>query len=308
MPDTATDWLIPGFAKRGWATKVGGREKIAGKGTLITHLLGKLERGEPTVFGEAADSPVSALIVTEEPEDSLREKLEAANIQRARVLYSYELASLRDWEQKTQLMVKLALTDGHGIVFVDNTSRQAGIEDEAGVEFARAVETLADNCRAAGLALVIDVHHKKGADSIENKTRGGTGVQGAVDVNVEVERVGKNGSRRRRLTAFGRVRASHWVKLIELSDDGKEYSLVEDDTKTEVDSDAQRLWTDDQALQRLGRCGWQYFAKEIGVRDSRTAKTRLTALVETGRAIKHEGSGRLRDEWEPVVAVHAAPY
>ena len=67
QPDTTTDWLVPGFIKRGWATKIGGREKTAGKGTLVLHLLGKLERGEETVFGLAAERPVTALIFRRSP-------------------------------------------------------------------------------------------------------------------------------------------------------------------------------------------------------------------------------------------------
>ena len=187
--------------------------------------------------GPAAERPVTALIFSEEPDDSMREKVEACGLERAFIMFGWELAG-RTWADKVAVLVALAQHRGHDILFVDNTSRAAQIEDEGGVEFARAVEKLQEACRTAGLTLIIDVHHKKGRDSIENKTRGGTGVQGAVDINVEVERVGGHSSRKRRLTAFGRVRATNWQKVIELSADGREYALATDD-HTEVDEETQ---------------------------------------------------------------------
>jgi hypothetical protein len=286
---TATDWLIPGFVKRGWVTKVGGREKQAGKGTLITHLLGKLERGEETVFGPAAAAPISALIFSEEPDDSMREKVAASGLARARIVFGWEFGD-KSWSQKVQTLVELTVLEGHGIVFVDNTSRAARITDEGGTEFARAVETLIDACRAAGLTLIIDVHHKKGRDSIENKTRGGTGVQGAVDINVEVERVGARSSRRRKLTAFGRVQATHWEKVIELSEDGTEYTLANDEPET-VDVETQTAFTDAVKLRDCTEpITAEAFGEMIGVKKGQ-AINRLRVLEDNGVAIKHPGSG-----------------
>jgi hypothetical protein len=296
QPDTTTDWLVPGFIKRGWATKVGGREKTAGKGTLITHLLGKLERGEATVFGEAA-APISAVVFTEEPEDSMREKIEAAGLQRAMIVWGHELAG-RVWKDKVGLLVELAQLGGHEIVFIDNTSRAAQITDEGGVEFARAVEVLQEQCRRAGMTLIIDVHHKKGADAIENKTRGGTGVQGAVDINVEIERVGGVGSRRRKLTAFGRIRAANWVKVIELAEDGRNY-VEADDAAESVDDETQKRFKDATELERLGKTTVKEFMAASKIKTLATARKRLDALVEEGRAVKHPGGGgREPDQWE----------
>ena len=226
----------------------------------------------------------------------MREKVEASGLQRAFIIWGYELTG-RKWEDKVSLIVQLAQLRGHEIVFIDNTSRSAGIQDEGGVEFARAVEFLQEACRNAGLTLTIDVHHKKGRDSIENKTRGGTGVQGAVDINLEIERVG--GTRKRKLTAFGRVRATHWVKTIELSEDGHEYELVDAEDADEVDADTQKRFHDAEALRRLGGpVTWQSFAAEVDVKTASTARNRLNTLVDEGLAVKHKGSGPDPDRWE----------
>jgi hypothetical protein len=188
-------------------------------------------------------------------------------------------------------------------VFVDNTSRAAQIDDESGVEFVRAVEVLTEACREVGLTTLIDVHHKKGYDSIENKTRGGTGVQGAVDINVEIKRVGGFDSRRRRLTAFGGVSATHWQNVIEHTGDG-EYTLVDDgDLSNKVDEDTRRQFTDHNALRECGTgTRWPRFAKEIGVSTATamTARGRLNALVDAGLAVRQKRSGRNPDRWDSV--------
>jgi hypothetical protein len=295
--DTQTDFLVDGLIKRGWTTKVGGREKQAGKGTFICYCLGKLERGERTVFGPEVPAPrVTALIFSEEPADSMREKVEASGLQHARIVFGFELTGL-PWETKVETLVELAVTEGHEILFVDNASRSAGIKDEGGVEFARAVETLQDACREAGLTLIIDVHHKKGRDDIENKTRGGTGVQGAVDINVEIERVGGRASRQRRLTAFGRVRSTQWVKVIELSEDGREYALTSE--AEEIDAAELTQLADQMKLRECAKpVTVKEFAELLGVTPD-TARRRLRNLVDNGTAVENRGSGKRASTFEP---------
>jgi hypothetical protein len=134
---------------------------------------------------------------------------------------------------------------------------------------------------------VIDHHHKKGSDRIENKSRGGTALQGAVDVNVEIERVGGRDSRRRRITAFGRIRATHWQRVIELNEDGTDYVAVGDDVEP-LGADGQRLWGDTQTLRKHGPLTAQTFRQLINRSDS-VARRRLNALVDAGFAKKSEG-------------------
>jgi len=85
------------------------------------------------------------------------------------------------WEEKVRCLVRWAVAEGHGLIFLDNISRIAVIEAEGGVERARGVEKLQDACREAGLTLLIDAYHKKGKDGVENKLRGGSGLPGAVE-------------------------------------------------------------------------------------------------------------------------------
>lgn len=196
------DWLVPGLLAPGWSMKLAAREKT-GKGTLIAYLIGCLERDEATVFGEAPGRRVASLILTEEPPESMREKLAAFDLQRSVVVSGHELAGY-GWGEKVGLLVKHAVEDGHGVIFVDNISRAAGIEDENGTEMARACEQLIDRAREHGIACILDHHHKKGGSALEDKSRGGTALAGAVDINVEMVRSNDWTSRTRTLSARGR--------------------------------------------------------------------------------------------------------
>ena len=194
------------------------------------------------------------------------------------------------------------------LVFVDNLSRAAGIEDEAGTELARALEHLMDRARGASLAVLIDHHHKKGHDAIENKSRGSTSIAGATDINVEMVRDGHRGSRRRKLSAQGRLRVSNWERIVELSDDGREYRAADKDGANEIGADAQRAFMDRVALGELGgRATVADFMLRIGVKSRNTARCvtasspttpsrhprDLAARTTATRAIRHETEPRL---------------
>ena len=124
------EWLVPGVLAPGQGTMLAGREKL-GKGTLALYLIGRLERGEKTVFGAGPGYPVEAVVLTEEPRESMDEKLELFGVKRARIVEAHDLAGL-DWNAKVDRLVGAALVEGRGLIFVDNASRAAGIEDEAG--------------------------------------------------------------------------------------------------------------------------------------------------------------------------------
>jgi hypothetical protein len=274
-----TAWVVPGLLVPGWATKIAGREKV-GKGTLIFSVLGCVERGEDTVFGPTSRR-ATALILTEEPMESVREKVQAFGLREARIVYGWELATL-PWPDKVAKVVEEAQADGHQIVFVDNVSRSSGVEDEAGVELARAVEVLMDSCRRAGLLLIIDHHHKKGAAKTEDKSRGGTALAGAMDINVEIERVGTG--RARKLTSRGRLVATNWTRTVELSEDGTSYSDAAAGSGGEdVAEETQQAWTDLQSLRDQGPLTVRGFAGLIGKTEP-TARRRLNALVHLGHA------------------------
>lgn len=298
-------WLIPGVLPVGWSIGIAGREKI-GKGTWIFFLLGGLER-----------DGTSSYIVSEEPVESLREKVQAFGLTRSRIVQGWEVnRDAPSWVERVNLIVADALADGHRVVFLDNVSRTTGITDESGVELARAVEVLQNACRAAGLTPICDFHHKKGRASIDDKFRGGTAVPGSLDIIIDMERVGPRGSRKRRLTSRGRLRTTIWERVVELSEDGTTYSDV-DDTPTLGEALAaypadSRETYDYKLLVSIGTADVKAFAEKID-RTTDTARRRLNDLVEAGLAEKIKGvttpEGRVSDTWTAVdPSCSADPY
>jgi hypothetical protein len=230
------EWFIKGIAAPGWVTKIAAREKT-GKGKLGAYCIGKMERAEESVFGPAYPEPIYSLVLTEEPDESMVEKLNDHNVEHARIIRGWELAALT-WEQKWNHLLDIAIEEGRRHIFVDNIARAAGVEDDADLELANAVSPFADACRAHRIALTVDHHHKKGGDSIENLSRGGTALPGAMDINIEMLRVGKGWtSRKRKLYSRGRQRSTVWELVIELTEDNTEYILATEDTTEANDFD-----------------------------------------------------------------------
>lgn len=229
------DWLVPNLLAKGWAMMVSAREKT-GKGTLIAYLIGCLETGSDTVFGLGAGEQMTALIFTEEPSDSTAEKARDSKLSGSAYVFGWDIpASIRAlphksgerWAATAQVLVNTAVAGGHGLLFVDNVSRAAGIEDEAGTEMSRAVEVLAENAKRAGLTLIVDHHHRKSGGDMRDRSRGGTGAVGAVDVSLSMDRGKDAGDRRRPLSCVGRRRATNWSMVIEMHEDGGGYDVVE---------------------------------------------------------------------------------
>ena len=281
------DWLIPGLLAPGWTTKIAAREKT-GKGTHCFYLVGKLERGEDSVYGPSRRA--TTLVVTEEPVESICEKAEAFGLERSGVVYGYELGGT-DWPEQAAAIVQLAMDGRHSVIYLDNFSRRAGVEDENGVELGRALELIADECRANRIALIVDHHHKKGKDGPLDKSRGGTAFAGATDVNLEMFRSPERDphTRRRRLVATGRFRATNWVRIVELTEDGTDY-VPADGPEAAPDSPTRLADVALVQLQMHGPMTAKEYAKWAGV-SRETGRRRLDALVDDGRALRdREGS------------------
>jgi hypothetical protein len=280
------DFLTPGLLIRNQSTLVVAREK-AGKGTLAFSTIGCLESGLPTAFGPAYPERVTSVILTEEPMESVREKLELFGIREAFIVYGWELSGLA-WPEKVAYVADKAVERGAGLVFVDNVSRQAGIDDEAGVELARAIEPAIDLFARVGLTSWFD-HHANKSRSGFNASRGTTALPGAVDVYVVLSRVSQSSptDRRRKMIAEGRLRATNWELAIELSEDGRTFRALDDMPGDEDGGDNRRRLMEDVVfvLENGRRATKRQLADAADVGE-RAAQKRLHALVEAGWATK----------------------
>lgn len=242
--DAEPDWLVPGLLARGWALMVSAREK-QGKGTFISWLIGKMESGEDTPFGLGVENTVTTLTYTEEPKDSIREKAVDSKITKSEYVFAWdipkEVRSLpakdgRRWHALVDCLIGVCKLRGHDVLFIDNVSRAAGVEDEAGIEMSRRVEYAGERCKSAGITLIVDHHHRKSGGSMRDRSRGGTGSVGAVDVALSMApKTDDESDRRRILSCIGRRKACMWSKVVELNAEGTEYAVLEDSEDPDTD-------------------------------------------------------------------------
>jgi hypothetical protein len=285
------DWFLPGLLAPKWVVKIAAREKL-GKGVFTAYLLGCMERGEPTVFGPSKQA--TALIYTEEPEDAFREKVADAGLEQATVILGHELGAYR-WDDKSAVLVENAVYHDHRVIFIDNLARATGVSgsEENDNTLGRMVGELGDRAAAAGLCVILNHHHKKGGTRLGDKSRGGTALAAACDVNVEMEEVVENAlDRRRRLTSIGRLKATRWIRGIELSDDGHTYADVDvpESTTTRADQRAETRLMDLIFLRGFDRpvTAVQFQQGVPAYRDKAvaTVKNHLNALVAAEMAVK----------------------
>jgi hypothetical protein len=212
------EWLVPGVLAKGQTTELNGREKI-GKGWFEAYLIGAMERGTPTLFGPSEHVPARTLIYTEEPEHSLREKLEAFDVKDALIVYHWELGMKR-WTETIDWLVQAAIDGSYQMLFVDNISAATGTVDENGVELARHVEPLRRKAMEFKLAVLIDRHQRKSGGDVRDRSRGGTALAGAVDQIIAMEKAPGN---ERKLESWGRLWKMDWTKTVELTEDHSDY-------------------------------------------------------------------------------------
>lgn len=267
------DWLVPGVVAKGQTTLIEGREKTAGKSTLLAYLLAAMERGAETVFGAAFHRPVKTVWLTEEPEGPLYEKVERFGLGGGVLIVRNYALGDRDFDAKLRLMEEVATAFKADHLVVDPLTRIARVEDEAGTELGRRAEEVSDLAQRTGLAVTI-VHHdnKARGQKVEDRGRGSTSLQAHVDQIIHVERPGGRdvSPRVRRLVSWGRVDEAAWTRDIEMAEDKRSYTTQDAD-----------------GLLLTGPMTAKEFADVVKASE-KTARRRLDALVANGEATVDE--------------------
>jgi len=114
------------------------------------------------------------LIYSEEPEDGLLEKINDAGLRNGDDRSTRTSWAVTPGRKRFDVLVAVAKHRGHRLIFMDNFSRAAEIEDENGPEMGRAAEYLAERAKAAELAVLILHHNRQGnRKRVRPVTRGG---------------------------------------------------------------------------------------------------------------------------------------
>jgi hypothetical protein len=283
-------YLVPGFIREQGVTLVTGREKRSGKSTLLAYLVGAMERGEPTIFGDAYPTAVRTVWATEEPTYSLREKIDMFGLESPFIVgfsewmeASNSEIDYKSFEAKIAALEAMAKAYDAQHVVIDPLSRIAGIKDEAGAgELNEALNAVSVLAQKAGVAVTL-IHHDNKADgrAVEDKARGSTATSAAVDQIVHIERRWpKEDPNARELVAWGRVKGSDWTSVVRLDPETNAYTVGDSPVD---ESKAAALRTDLDALTKLGEATTTTFGEATGT-DRKVAERRLKALVAAGHA------------------------
>jgi archaellum biogenesis ATPase FlaH len=213
-------WLWWGLLAAGSLTVLAGREKT-GKSTLVFGLLqALLSDKESARFLDRACRPAPVVLLTEEPDSAVAEKLRLFNLTEKSTLRLLTRSGLTSGRPRLREAVALSTEEatrtGAEVLILDSFAFWSGLhgdaENQAGA-VQNAMHPLLE-ATSSGLAVLV-VHHTTKATG---ELRGSTALGAAADVILTFsrDRSPEETSARRRLDADGRYRATPSSLLIEL--------------------------------------------------------------------------------------------
>jgi hypothetical protein len=221
-------WLWWGLLAAGSLTVLAGREKT-GKSTLVFGLLRELlAEDEGTEFLDRPCKPTPVVLLTEEPDSAVAEKLRLFNLTsrtNLRLLTRSGLAAGRPrLREAVALGVEEARRTSAGVLVLDSFSFWSGLHGDAENQAGAVQDAMHPllEATASGLAVLV-VHHTTKATG---ELRGSTALGAAADVILTLtrDRSPDEASSRRRLDADGRYRATPASLLVELF--GTQYRVL----------------------------------------------------------------------------------
>lgn len=221
-------WIWHGYLARGITTLFAGRHK-GGKSTFLFCLIRAICDGYREYLDHDIDTTGPVVLLTEEGPETLRAKLEPISEQgraRLRVMCRNDVTPRGDfgWPQAVREAGLEALAYGAHIVIVDTFAFWAQIRDENDNSLMQEVVSVLGELTAQGLAVVIVHHHRKSGGDDGDAIRGGTALQGAVDLIVEMVRptdtADDDETTERELRAIGRFPDIPEAMRVRLEGDG----------------------------------------------------------------------------------------
>jgi hypothetical protein len=271
-------------------------------------LLGALERGES--FLDLVTRTTGVLLLSEEPASSLRKKAEQFGLEmsvcepeslsrgettepRVHLLRRAQTQGL-PWAEIVRQAIAYSLELGLGVLVVDTFDKWTGLrgddENKTGAVLG-ALEPLRD-AAAAGLAVLIITHHRKGGGKFGEGVRGASALVGACDIVLEIERDPADETRRRRILR-GISRFDEPPELVvELEPHGG-YSALGDVAHVRIDDEREKLLA---ALEELPQPAvTKDVAEALGIAEG-TARSRLNAAKRRGDVFR-SGTGKSGDPY-----------
>jgi hypothetical protein len=222
VPEARSWPCIPWLAS-GAITELSGKVKVSGKTTFVFAMVNAIVRGQPFLGQPTIQSPV--VILSEQPLASLRVALARAGLlDRTDVeVLTWTETSGTPWKEVAEAAVARCHALGGGVLVVDTLPQFAGLRGDSENDSGAAMEAIApiQAAAAAGLAVLVDRHDRKGGGEVGESARGSSAFAGAVDIVLRLSR--PDGNQRltiRKIDALSRFDETPRETLIELTPDG----------------------------------------------------------------------------------------
>lgn len=215
-------WIIAPWVASGAITEADGKVKLAGKTTLLTHMVSAVLNGFH--FLGQSTSQTEVMYLTEQHLISFRAAMERANLlgRRDFTVLSWTDTIGISWPSVVRAAVDECKNRNAGLLIVDTLGQFAGLAGDSENNAGDALKALRPLQQAAaqGIAVVIVRHERKSGGSIGDSGRGSSAFAGAVDIIMSVRRPEGNQARNVRLIqTLSRFDATADL-LVELTDEG----------------------------------------------------------------------------------------
>jgi hypothetical protein len=225
MPETAADWLLPGFVARHNMTLLTSMWK-AGKTTLLSHLLARRASGQP--FLGRPVSPGKSVVISEEPRTLWADRCRQFQFGGNLCLFPQpfpHLPTADQWRGLLQHVAQLQSEQGVDLLVIDSLTHFLRAENVA-----RGVLDLMMPVReltSRGMAALFMHHPRRHAATAGIAGRGHGALHTEVDISIEMRHAGDNlESRARRFFCLSRHADTPRHLSFELNPDGSDYTIL----------------------------------------------------------------------------------
>ena len=294
-----TDFLVKPWIVVGSMTMVSGKPKLAGKTTWTLYLVRAVLEGTD-FMGEPVEQG-SVVYLTEERKATFRDALQRIGLTHHENLVIRQFDPADDWPTVAHEALMEARRISARLLVVDTLpqfARLAG-DNENAAGFAR--DALAPLSKAEDLGIIIEFHDRKSGGDPGDSTRGSSAFGGAVDIIVDIKRMGGDGQERRReFACVGRFGDLPDKVIGELRDDG--YHLLGDvrdvairDAKDAIRAvlliSSQRIGEGPVEENKTSGMTEAAIAEEVGPEIKKTTAGKALREMYKAGEVKREGSG-----------------
>lgn len=291
----APAWCAYGLLARGVITELAGKLKASGKTTFVGQLVRSLLDGNPFLGHETQQTAVVWL--TEERPTTFLETLKRAHLETRTDLH------ILHWHDVKGLSFPVVIADaiakcqaaGAVVLIIDTISQFAGMQGESENNAGDALAAIAplQAAAAAGLAVLVPRHERKGGGEVGESGRGSSAFSGAVDIVVAIRRAeGQTRPTVRVLHCLSRFSETPDTLVIDLTADGY-VALGTEGTVATIE--AGRVLLDRLPCGPDAAVSLDDALKDVTPRISRTAAQNAVAALMSRGVVLRLGKGKRGD-------------